>query len=160
MKKWMFAASIALLATACVHGRVDPGEAVVVEPRGADCLDMSRNGAIPLVVTNRSPRRVAFHVAGVSGPPYVLHPYAFAIDFVEPKSYDNVVAAIEHFYSPTNDVWLGAGDRAEVEAYASIWPRPGYTGMVRARITDTNGRHYRSRELAVCAADATSTSGR
>lgn len=141
---------------------MDPLDPVVVEPVGSDCLDVSHHDAIPLVITNRSARGVAFLAADASGPPYVLHPHAFAIDVVEPKS-DNslgVLVMLEQHVPPRDEVRLGPGDRAQVRAYASLAPLPGYTGMVRAKVTDTSGRHHLSRELAVCAATGMSAPGR
>jgi hypothetical protein len=160
MQKWTFAASIALLVAACSHGRLDPHESVLVEVTGPRCLDTSRNDEIPLVITNRSARQIAFFSAETLGPPYVLHPYAFAIKFAEPRSEDKLGVLLEHYFPPKNEVRLGPGDRAEVLAYASLWPRPGYTGRVQAEVTDTNGRPHLSEELAVCAATETSAYGR
>ena len=160
MTKWTFAALIALLVAACSHGRLVPREYVFVEASGPHCLDTSRNDEIPLVITNRSARRIAFYSAETSGPPYVLHPYAFAINFAEPRSDDKLGVLLEQYFPPKNEVRLDPGDRAEVLAYASLWPRPGYTGRVRAEVTDTNGRPYLSEELAVCAATKMSASGR
>lgn len=163
MTRWAFAGPIVLLVSACAHGNMDPLDAVVVEPAGgSDCLDVSHHDAIPLVITNRSPRRVAFLAAERSGPPYVLHPYAFSIDFAEPRS-DNslgVMVLLEHYVPPKDEVRLGPGDRTQVTAYASLAPLPDYTGRVRAKVTDTRGRQHLSHELAVCAATETSASGR
>ncbi|QGW63753.1 hypothetical protein GOY17_01765 [Lysobacter soli] len=160
MTKWTFAASIALLVAACSHGRMDPRKSVLVEVSVQRCLDTLRNDEIPLVITNRSDRQVAFFSTGTSGPPYVLHPYAFAINFAEPRSDDELGVLLEHYIPPKNEVRLDPGDRAEVLAYASLWPLPGYTGRVRAEVTDTNGRPYVSEELAVCVSTAMSASGR
>lgn len=66
---------------------------------GSDCLDTSRNDKIPLTITNRSTRRIAFLASGTSRRPYVLHPYAFAIDIAEPKSVDKLGVLVEHYVS-------------------------------------------------------------
>lgn len=155
--KATFATALALLTTACVHRHVESHAGVIVEPLSFTCLDTSRNDAIPLVIKNHSSSRISFSAAEASGPPYLLHPVTFRIERADTTSHDESYwpALLEHYSAPEHEVELGPGDRAEVLAYASLWPSPGYPGKVQVTVADTHGFGHRSRAVPVCESSST-----
>lgn len=118
------------------------------------CLDSSLNHAIPISITNRGSGPVSFSLREAAGLPFKLHPWAFEIVPKQPVSEDpnSWGVLLEHYVPPNQEVWLGAGDSVELQAYASLWPLAGYTGTVRLQVRDTRGRLHYSEELSVCPA--------
>lgn len=150
MKRLLIAWLILLALSAEGYAAQNTVEPLLIEPKSNDCLDTRSNSAIPLMITNQSKGRLAFHLSDPSGPPYELHPHSFSVDFVSPMSTDNVGVILGEVSPPQHEMRLDQGDQAEVHADALAWPSPGYTGLVRVQIKDTHGRQYVSRELAVC----------
>lgn len=150
MKRLAIAGLISLALSAEGYAAQNTVEPLLIEPKSTDCLDTRSNNAIPLMITNQSKGRLAFHLSDTSGPPFELHPYAFSIEFKDPGITKMSGVIIEHFSSPSDEVRFDPGDQLDLLAYASLWPEPGYTGLVQVQIKDTHGRQYVSRELAVC----------
>jgi len=142
--------ALMLLTTACAHGRPDAvaGVVVVAEP----CFDSSRHDAINLSVINDSSERVALSSLGTSGPPYILHPNAFAVAAADgtPASGEHWDVLLEEFVPPDHEVSLGPGDRAQFHAYTSQWPTSEYHGQIKLQVRDTRGQSYESQPVPVC----------
>lgn len=154
MRLWMSAAVASLFASAQALARAAPigAELVLVEPKGTACLDTRDNSRIPLRLSNRSAERIAFHLSAPGEERNWLHARSFDIDFVPPRSYENVGVILAEYYPSERQVRFESGDQMDVFVTADLWPRPGYTGKVRARVRDTQGRLHVSEELDVCPA--------
>lgn len=154
MRLWMSAAVASLFASAQALPQAAPfgSELVLVEPKGTACLDTRDNTRIPLRLTNRSTERIAFHLSAPGQERDWLHARSFDIELVPPRSHEIVGGDMDEYARSERQVRFESGDQMDVFVTADLWPRPGYTGKVRARVRDTQGRLHVSEELDVCPA--------
>ena len=139
-----------VLAHALAQAAPIEDERLLVQPKGEKCLDTRDNNRIPLVLTNRSTERIAFHLSAPGQERNWIHARSFDIDFGPLNSNENVGVTLSEYFPSRRQVRFDPGDQMDVFVTADIWPTPGYTGKVRARLRDTAGRQYVSEELEVC----------
>lgn len=149
---WIRAAVALLLVSAHALGQAAPigAERVLLQPKGTECLDTRDNNRIPLVLTNRSTERIAFHLSAPGQERNWIHARSFDIDFGPLHSNENVGVVLDEYFPSERQVRFDPGDQMDVLVTADVSPTPGYTGKVRARLRDTEGRQYVSEELEVC----------
>ncbi|WNH54212.1 hypothetical protein [Stenotrophomonas oahuensis] len=150
MLLWIRSALALLLASNQAQAASDDPGLVLVQPKERECLDTRNHGRIPLVLTNRSAGRIAFHLSAPGQERNWIHARSFDIDFGPLNSNENVGVVLDEHFPSGRQVRFDPGDQMDVFVTADIWPTPGYTGKVRARLRDTEGRQYVSEELDVC----------